>query len=30
MGSAIVVFLLIIIMIITVIQMQAQKHVYYN
>lgn len=30
MGSAIVVFLLIIIMIITVIQMQMQKHVYYN
>lgn len=29
-GSAIVVFLLVIIMIITVIQMQAQKHVYYN
>jgi len=30
MGSAIVVFLLVIIMIITVIQMQMQKHVYYN
>ncbi len=30
MGSAIVVFLLMIIMIITVIQMQMQKHVYYN
>lgn len=29
-GSAIVVFLLVVIMIITVIQMQAQKHVYYN
>ncbi len=29
-GSAIVVFLLVIIMIITVIQMQAQKHVYYS
>ena len=29
-GSAIVVFLLIIIMIITVIQMRAQKLVYYN
>lgn len=30
MGSAIVVFLLVIIMIITVIQMRMQKHVYYN